>query len=133
MPNCYILRGLPGSGKSTLAESLVRGGGAVICCADDYHMDNGRYNWKPENVKDAHDHCLTKAHTYMTFGQLDVIIANTNTTDKEVDKYYELANSFGYTVFVLVVENRHGGKNIHNVPEETLRKMRERLRGSIRL
>ena len=41
--------------------------------------------------------------------------------------YYELAEKYGYAVFSLIVENRHGGKNVHNVPEETLEKMRNRF------
>jgi hypothetical protein len=32
-----------------------------------------------------------------------------------------------YRVFSIIVENRHGGVNEHNVPEEVLTKMRERF------
>ena len=29
--------------------------------------------------------------------------------------------------FSLIVENRHGGKNVHGVPDETLEKMEQRF------
>ena len=30
-------------------------------------------------------------------------------------------------VFSIIVENRHGGENVHNVPQETLEKMKNRF------
>jgi NEDD4-binding protein 2 len=56
-----------------------------------------------------------------------IVIANTSTTEKEMKPYLDLAKEFGYRVFSVVVENRHGGINVHNVPEETLEKMRNRF------
>jgi hypothetical protein len=41
--------------------------------------------------------------------------------------YYDLATEYGYTVFSLVVENRHNGVNVHNVPEEVLESMKNRF------
>ena len=41
--------------------------------------------------------------------------------------YFDLASTYGYRVVSLIVENRHGSKNVHNVPEETLEKMRNRF------
>ena len=41
--------------------------------------------------------------------------------------YFDLAEQHGFTVFSLIVENRHGGVNSHNVPEETLEKMKQRF------
>jgi hypothetical protein len=56
-----------------------------------------------------------------------IIVANTSTTARELKPYYDLALKYGYQVFSVIVENRHEGKNIHNVPEETLQKMAERF------
>jgi predicted kinase len=56
-----------------------------------------------------------------------IIIANTNTTEKEMQPYVDLAEQFGYRIFSVIVETRHDGKNNHNVPENTLDKMRERF------
>lgn len=38
-----------------------------------------------------------------------------------------------YTVFPLIVENRHGNTNVHNVPEETLINQERKLRNNIKL
>ena len=45
----------------------------------------------------------------------------------EMEFYYKWALDFDYKVFSLVVENRHDGVNEHNVPEDTLVKMKERF------
>ena len=62
-----------------------------------------------------------------------VIIANTNTTEKEIEVYVEYAKCFNYRVFSVVIENRHNGVNVHNVPAETQEKMKKRLINSIKL
>jgi hypothetical protein len=41
--------------------------------------------------------------------------------------YYDLAEKYGYRVYSLIVENRHGGVNEHGVPQETLEKMKNRF------
>ena len=45
--------------------------------------------------------------------------------------YYEMAEKYGYVVFSVIVENRHGGKNVHGVPEATLDNMRKRFEFSL--
>jgi hypothetical protein len=41
--------------------------------------------------------------------------------------YIDLAKKYGYQVTSLIIENRHGNPNIHNVPMETLERMRQRF------
>ena len=41
--------------------------------------------------------------------------------------YYDWAKKFEYRVFSLIVENRHGGINQHNVPQDSIDKMRDRF------
>jgi hypothetical protein len=41
--------------------------------------------------------------------------------------YYDLADKYGYKVVSLIVENRHGGKNVHGVPEDKLEIMKNRF------
>lgn len=120
-----IARGLPSSGKSTFAKILVED--HFICTADDYHMVGDKYDWKPENVHFAHTQCQIKCENLMLAGAWKIIVANTNTTVKEMQPYYDLALKYGYKVFSIVVENRHNGINDHNVPEETIQKMRNRF------
>ena len=47
--------------------------------------------------------------------------------------YFELADKYGYCVFSLIVENRHGGVNEHGVPDEKLEQMERKLRKNIKL
>ena len=120
----YILRGLPGSGKSTLAKSL--GGKHVE--ADMYHLDEkGNYNWKPERVKEAHAWCQNQVRDWMLESEERIIVSNTFTQEWEMKVYFDWAEELGYKVFSLIVENRHGGVNEHNVPEEILVKMKDRF------
>jgi hypothetical protein len=44
-----------------------------------------------------------------------------------MEPYLELAKTHEYKVFSTIVENRHGGVNQHEVPDEVLTKMRERF------
>jgi predicted kinase len=119
-----LLRGLPGAGKSTFAKSF---GDARHFEADMYHVgEDGVYRWKPENVKAAHEWCRRNVELIMSYGK-DVVVSNTFTQKWEMDEYYELAKKYGYIVFSVVVENRHSGENSHNVPADTLDKMRNRF------
>lgn len=118
-----IVRGIPGCGKSTFAKLL----GGYVCTADDFLMKDGVYCWSPEKAGGAHVACQLQVRDYMKKGMSPVIVANTSTTIKEMKPYYELAEEFGYKVFSVIVENRHGGVNEHDVPEETLEKMRKRF------
>ncbi len=120
----YIVRGIPGSGKTTFAESLSR----AVCTADDYHTDRDRnYNWKGENVGKSHEWCQRKCAKFMKRGISPVVVANTSSTEKEFKPYYDMAKRYGYRVFSVIVENRHGGKDSHGVPVETLEKMKNRF------
>lgn len=120
----YIVRGIPGSGKSTFAGKIS----GAVCTADDWHTDReGNYNWKPENVGKAHAWCQRKCERFMKRGVSPIAVANTSTTEKEFKYYYDIAKKYGYRVFSIVVENRHGGKNSHSVPIETLEKMKNRF------
>jgi len=121
----FILRGIPGSGKSTVAKEIAPE--MYICTADDFHMKNGEYHWRPENVGKAHAWCQKKTETLMELELSPIVVANTSTTVKEMQPYYDMAKEYGYTVFSIIVENRHDGVNTHGVPEETLQKMRDRF------
>ena len=56
-----------------------------------------------------------------------IAVSNTFTQEWEMDAYYELAKQYGYRVFSLIVENRHGGINEHGVPEDKLEIMKNRF------
>lgn len=122
MKQLILLRGLPGSGKSTLAK--------MICNqhveADMYFMQDGKYKFDVSKLKQAHTWCQNKTEGWMKQGY-NVVVSNTFTQEWEMDTYYELAKKYGYQVHSIVVENRHGGINEHNVPEEKLKQMKNRF------
>jgi hypothetical protein len=57
----------------------------------------------------------------------EIVVSNTFTQEWEMEKYYELAEEYGYKVFSIIVENRHGGINQHGVPAEKLEQMKNRF------
>ena len=123
MKELFLLRGLPGSGKSTLAKSL----GGMHMEADKYFMDEGEYKFDASKLKEAHAWCQNAARVWMTNSVPKVVISNTFTQTWEMDYYFELAKEHGYRVYSLVVENRHGGENVHNVPKEKIEEMARRF------
>jgi predicted kinase len=123
----FLLRGLPGSGKSTLAKQLI--GDKDYCHkeADMYFIDTkGNYKFDFSLIKEAHAWCQSDVEFLMKY-EHTVVVSNTFTQEWEMQPYYELAEKYGYLVFSIIVENRHGGVNVHNVPEEALERMEGRF------
>jgi hypothetical protein len=56
-----------------------------------------------------------------------IVVSNTFTQEWEMNSYFKLAEKYDYKVFSLIVENRHGGKNTHGVPDEKLGIMKNRF------
>jgi predicted kinase len=125
----YIVRGIPGSGKSTFAKTL----GGIHIEADQYFVDgDGNYNFDGSKIKLAHEYCRTQTEAWMktdgTHVNADkIVVSNTFTQEWEMEPYFTLAKEYGYTVFTIVVENRHGGTNVHNVPEDKIEQMKNRF------
>jgi predicted kinase len=131
----FLLRGLPGSGKSSLAKSLSNATTGHV--EADMYFINDKYEYKFDAsvLKEAHQWCKGVVEGWMSpeTGYLDtIIVSNTFTQEWEMKPYYELAEKYGYVVFSLVVENRHGGINEHGVPDETLEKMENRFQLKLR-
>ncbi|AUR92119.1 AAA domain protein [Vibrio phage 1.170.O._10N.261.52.C3] len=131
----YLLRGISGSGKTTLAKTLQNTlGECYIVAADDFFYEDGEYRFKTHKLSEAHQWCQQQVHKYMNLFQVEnIVVHNTFTTEKELKPYVDMAEKFGYRVVSLVVENRHGNESVHNVPEKTLLKQKQRLQGSIKL
>jgi len=130
----YIVRGIPGSGKTTFAKKLV-GEDFLVCEADKYfiNQENGKYEFDFSKIKDAHKWCQNMVENYMKDSMIndqyypEIAVSNTFTQEWEMRPYFELAKTYGYKVFSVIVENRHGGTNQHEVPEEVITKMCERF------
>ena len=125
MKTLILLRGLPGSGKTTLAKSLA---GEHIE-ADMYFVDKetGAYNFDGSKLKNAHNWCKDVVDHWMKDGIQRIIVSNTFTQEWEMEAYYLLAETYGYIVHSVIVENRHGGVNEHGVPDEKLKQMKDRF------
>ena len=121
----YIVRGIPGSGKSTFAKTLD----GQHYEADMYFIDEeGNYNFDVTKIKDAHQWCQSFVETDMVLEYPKIVVSNTFTQNWEMEPYFKLAKEYGYTVFTIVVENRHGGVNQHGVPEDKLQMMKDRFK-----
>ena len=118
-----LVRGLPGSGKSTLATKLARGFGHVHLEADQFFMRDGVYEFRVEDLGAAHMWCQNETRRLLEAG-MTAVVSNTFTTLKELRPYFDIAAEFGIVPQVIVCQNQYG--SIHNVPAETLQRMRQR-------
>lgn len=121
MKTLYIVRGLPGSGKSSLAKKVSES----VYSADDFFTNKkGEYNFNAKLLGKAHEWCWGKVRDAMFIGANAVAVANTFTQAWEAEKYYQLAEEYGYSVFVIECQNDFG--NVHDVPQESIDAMKER-------
>lgn len=136
----YFIRGLPGSGKSTLAKELEE-----AFCGPNYDMfkderpcwhveaDQWMYNSKDEYEFDwkklpyAHAACF--AEYCQAIEQLTpyVIVSNVSAEEEYINQYKEIADKKGYQFVSLIVENRHGSKSVHDVPDKSMENMRKKF------
>lgn len=116
-----IVRGLPGSGKSTYAEKQT---GYVHIEADQFMIDkNGVYVFDRSRLKQNHRDCLKLCELLLLSGHR-VIVANTFTRKAEYEPYVRLAETLDLTYKIVVMTGDYD--SIHNVPEETIRVMKDR-------
>jgi predicted kinase len=122
-----VFRGLPGSGKSTLAKAWID---AAVCSADEFHMRDGYYDWKPENAGNAHGWCLRKYVTTLHALTPKILVDNTNVTIWEMAPYCALALAYDYKLTVFTIEcdvELAVARNIHKVPRGTILNMAANL------
>jgi predicted kinase len=126
-----LLRGVPGSGKTTLGEIILncpQPSGTKVLSADDFFIDQeGNYNFDPSKLKEAHNLCQQKCAENMRNGIYKIVVANTFTQEWEMETYFKMAERYSYRVHSVIVENRHGSQNIHDVPDEKILQMKNRF------
>ena len=120
------VRGLPGSGKSEFAKYLDLN----FFEADQYfdNFNDGIFDFKL--IKKAHEFCYKNVEKELKLGN-SVVVSNTMTTEHEVKEYQDLAIKYKARFVSLILENRHKGQSIHDVPKSSIEQMRKRF--SIRL
>ena len=124
MKTLILLRGLPGSGKSTFAKTICD----EYYEADQYFInENGEYVFDASKLKLAHEWCKLRTEHAMEDGVEKIVVSNTFTQAWEMQPYFELAAKYGYRTHSLIIENKHGGKNVHNVPDSKLKEMKDRF------
>ena len=125
MKELYLVRGVSGSGKTTLVKNLSDCNDKVISTDDFFNID-GQYIFDVTKLKENHLKCQQQVGKWLSQGHR-VFVHNTFTEEWEMKPYFTLGETFEYKVFTLVVENRHGGENSHQVPSETIIKQKERF------
>lgn len=123
-----VVRGVPGAGKSTFAN-MLRESGMVdhVAEADQYFVqEDGTYVFDPKKLSEAHARCQSIVRNILSVGN-SVAVANTTTTESEVKVYQDIADAFGAQFISIIVENRHGCENVHGVPDESIKRMKQRF------
>lgn len=120
-----LVRGIPGSGKSTVANAISTGNDWLHYEADMYFVDkNGNYDWDKSKIGDAHKWCQSMTENALNM-EYNVVVSNTFTTIKELRPYFAIARDLSITPIVITANGAFN--NVHNVPLDTLAKMRDRF------
>jgi len=126
-PTLYLVRGVSGAGKSTFAMQLWSAGIVErIFEADDFFYNDGVYLFNPTRLSEAHRYCQLNTKYVLEKGK-SVVVSNTSTTEFEVMVYETIAKEANAHFVSIIVENRHNGVNIHNVPEDKIKQMKGRF------
>ena len=128
--NLILIRGVSGSGKSEFAREFIHPTSLVIS-TDDFFMKNGKYEFDPELLAENHTNCLKSVESEMEHPSdtmcHNIVVHNTFTQAWEIKPYKELADSYGYNFYTIIVENRHGSESVHDVPEHVISNQKERF------
>ena len=126
-PTLYLIRGVPGSGKSTFAQSLLDKFVVQRAYeADDYFMQGGEYRFDFNLLEDAHYQC--RRNTWLALYEgMSVAVSNTSCAEWEVETYATIARETEANFVSIIVENRHGGKNVHGCPDAKVEQMKRKF------
>jgi predicted kinase len=132
MPSLILLRGLPGAGKSTLAKVLSEDHWPVFSI-DSYFTDaqTGVYHFLYQENHLAYKACQDGTENAMKTQIEKIFVDNTFTLEWEIEPYFLLASKYKYKIFVVTVEKRHQGKNIHQISDEQIQKMANKYKVSL--
>lgn len=116
----FLFRGLPGSGKSTAAATQENWDHRVL--ETDMFLKNkdGDFEFDAARLPWAHDQCFKMALEFLDMG-FDVSVANTFTRLWEMEPYLAIPD-----VKIFIIEMKTQFKSIHDVPDESFRRMQAR-------
>ena len=125
-----IIRGPSGSGKSTLASVVGGQRGLNWFEADMFFERDGKYQFDPRKLGQAHVWCQTKVIEALMNKEADydtVIVSNTSTTISEVETYIEIANRANVVCEIIRTPGPWNvdellDQNKHNVPRVVLQR-----------
>ena len=118
----YAIRGLPGSGKTTLAKLFD----LKFYEADQYFENFNNNKFDHSLIKKAHQNCFDNVKKELQKGN-SVIVSNTMTSEEEVLEYQNLAKKLNVKFVSMVLENRHKGISVHDVPQSSIEQMQKRF------
>jgi hypothetical protein len=88
-----------------------------------YFMKDGEYLFDGTRLGAAHGWCQNNVEKVLSGGG-KVIVSNTFTTHREIKPYIEMCIALGKKFMIVKCVGKF--KNVHNVPEDVLDKMRGR-------
>ena len=142
MRTLVLYRGLPGAGKSTRAKIQAQKAG--VCSTDLHHFEadkffelnpSGKYVFNNKLLAAAHGWC--QGETRWGLSELSdscplVLVANTFSQLWELEPYVDIANEFKAALSIVDLfdagfdDEQLAKRCIHNVPVDTIAKMRAR-------
>ena len=131
-----VVRGLPGSGKTTFAHGITP---YVFEGNDYFYNDNGVYDWRPGELKEAHAWCFQRTVTKLrelvearAFHSV-VAVSNVHSMKAHIQPYAEMAKAFpDVRMFVVDLFDQNMSNEAlaksspHGVPVSTIENMRNK-------
>lgn len=131
MKRLILMRGFPGSGKSTMANRIaMQFANSVIYATDDFWMNNGRYEFDPTRLTEAHEWNQARCEKALEEDKV-VIVDNCNICQEHMQPYLDMASRHGAEVEKQVAPLNNEDletlfrNNSHDVPYHIFEKMKE--------